>query len=103
MQNLSINPAPPPQIHLQAIDKTRNIARGYRIDTSRDLFGHWIIDLHWGRIGTRGQSRTFSFAEIQAAQTFVRQTLSRRASARKRIGVAYEPTIGAVKRSDPSP
>ena len=102
MHNRSMTPVIPPQIDLQAINPARNIAREYRIDASLDLFGHWLIDIHWGRIGTRGQNRTLSFAEMDAAQTFVRQTLSRRTSARKRIGVAYETTVGGVMGPVPS-
>jgi predicted DNA-binding WGR domain protein len=76
-------------IHLQALDIARNIARDYRIEASPDLFGHWIIALHWGRIDARGQNRMVSFAEPEEASRFVRHTLSRRARAKKRIGVAF--------------
>jgi predicted DNA-binding WGR domain protein len=87
------NQAPPPIIHLQAVDPTRNIARDYRIATSLDLFGHWIIALHWGRIGTRGQNRLISFDKQCDAARFVKHTLSRRASARKRLGTVYRVII----------
>jgi predicted DNA-binding WGR domain protein len=79
----------PAAIRLQAIDHGRNIARRYAIEASPDLFGHWIVALHWGRIGTKGQSRICSFAKQPDAARFVRTTLRRRASAQKRIGVAY--------------
>jgi predicted DNA-binding WGR domain protein len=79
----------PRHIHLQAIDPARNIARDYQIDATTDLFGHIIVTLHWGRIGTKGQGRTISFADAQHAVRFVRQTLMRRASAKRRIGVPY--------------
>ncbi len=79
----------PARIYLQAIDPARNIARGYVIEASPDLFGHIIVALHWGRIGTKGQSRLVSFAKQHDAAQFVSQTLSRRASAKKRIGVPY--------------
>jgi predicted DNA-binding WGR domain protein len=77
-------------IRLHAIDRTRNIARGYEIEASPDLFGHWIVALHWGRLGTKGQSRQLSFTQPQDAARFVRSTLSRRASAKWRIGVPYK-------------
>jgi predicted DNA-binding WGR domain protein len=79
----------PAAIRLQAIDHVRNIARDYEINATPDLFGHWIVSLQWGRIGARGQSRVCSFAEHPNAERFVRNTLRRRASAQKRIGVAY--------------
>jgi predicted DNA-binding WGR domain protein len=89
MQKTSDTTSLPSRIHLQAIDRSRNIARDYRIEASTDLFGHIIVELHWGRIGTRGQWRTISFADAQHAVRFVRQTLMRRASAKRRIGVPY--------------
>jgi predicted DNA-binding WGR domain protein len=78
------------RIRLQAIDPARNIARGYEIEASPDLFGHWIIALHWGRLGTKGQSRQLSLTQPQDAARFVRTTLTRRASAKRRIGVPYK-------------
>jgi predicted DNA-binding WGR domain protein len=89
MQQAADTAALPSCIHLQAIDRARNIARAYQIEASPDLFGHWIISLHWGRIGTKGQSRRCSFADTFEAARFINTILSRRASAAKRIGVAY--------------
>lgn len=91
MQTSTQPPALPIRLHLQAIDRARNIARNYAIEASADLFGHIIVDLHWGRIGTKGQGRSLSFAETQDASKFVSLTLNRRASATKRIGVPYRP------------
>ena len=89
MQTSPPSPALPIHLHLQAIDPERNIARRYTIEACPDLFGHIIVNLHWGRIGTKGQGRTLSFAQALDAARFVRHTLSRRASAKKRIGVDY--------------
>jgi predicted DNA-binding WGR domain protein len=79
----------PSHIHMQAIDPARNIARDYRIEVSPDLFGHIIVELHWGRIGTRGQRRWLSFESEAEAKRYVRGTLTRRVSAKRRIGVPY--------------
>jgi predicted DNA-binding WGR domain protein len=81
----------PSRIHLQAIDPARNIARDYRIEATTDLFGHVIVELHWGRIGTKGQWRALSFAETKDATRFVQAVLARRKRAKSRIGVAYLP------------
>jgi predicted DNA-binding WGR domain protein len=74
---------------LEAIDPDRNIAWRYSIAVSQDLFGTAIVAFAWGRIGTRGQSRTVSFLMPGDADRFVNQLLRRRAGARKRIGIAY--------------
>jgi predicted DNA-binding WGR domain protein len=79
----------PRHIHLQAIDPARTIARDYQIDATTDLFGHIIVELHWGRIGTRTQTKAVSFAAEQAARRFIRSRLLKRKSAMKRIGVTY--------------
>jgi predicted DNA-binding WGR domain protein len=74
---------------LEAVDRERNIARAYCIRATRDLFGHTVVELHWGRIGRRGAGLTVSFACEEAARRFIRRTLTRRASAPRRIGIAY--------------
>lgn len=76
-------------IWLEAIDRPRNIARRYSVALSRDLLGSSIVEFSWGHIGTRGQSRRVSFAQLRDADRFVAQLLRRRAGAPKRIGVAY--------------
>jgi predicted DNA-binding WGR domain protein len=84
-----LNALGPATIHLRAVCAARNIRRAYRIDVQPDLFGHVIVTLAWGRIGTRGQSRVCSFPSPALAQRFVMGVLRRRASAKQRIGVAY--------------
>lgn len=76
-------------IRLEAIDRARNVARHYAIDASLDLFGAIVVTASWGRIGARGQSRSASFDSPAAAEHHVQQLLRRRASAKRRIGVAY--------------
>lgn len=74
---------------LEAVDSERNIARAYHIQATRDLFGHTIVELLWGRIGRRAASLTVSFANEDAAYRFIRRTLARRSTAQRRIGVGY--------------
>ena len=76
-------------IWLEAIDRNRNIARRYSVALGQDLFGSAIVEFSWGRIGTRGQSRRVSFAQLHDADRFIAKLLQRRAGAPKRIGVAY--------------
>jgi predicted DNA-binding WGR domain protein len=89
MQHIAHTTPLPYHIHLQAVELARNIARDYRIEVTKDLFGHIIVALHWGRIGTKGQSRVVSFSGERSAQRFIRSALTKRKSAKKRIGVAY--------------
>lgn len=89
----------PSSISLRAMDPARNIARHYQIDISTDLFGLWVVDYRWGRIGTAGQVRRASFIGADDAQDFVRRLVRRRAGAKRRIGVPYQwMNVGAEGR-----
>ena len=57
----------------EAIDQGRNIARAYCIHAARDLFGHVIVELRWGRIGRQGAGLTVSFASEDAARRFIQR------------------------------
>lgn len=76
---------------LEARCPVRNIARFYRIETGRDLFGWLVVECSWGRIGTTGRQRRAAFSDERDAEAFLRQKLARRATARRRIGVEYRP------------
>jgi predicted DNA-binding WGR domain protein len=76
-------------IALVAIDDSRNIRRGYEIHVSLDLFGVYVVDTRWGRIGGQTQEKRHSFADENGARRHVAATLSRRSSATRRIGIAY--------------
>lgn len=95
----------PPVWHLRAIDPTRNIARAYFIEASRDLFGWIVVERRWGRIGGAGRGDRRAFPTASAAESHIRSLLARRATAPRRIGVAYEAvepvsTRPTVHRSD---
>ena len=76
-------------IWLEAVDRPRNIARRYSVALTKDLFGSSIVEFSWGRIGTRGQSRTVSFAQGSEAERFIALLWRRRAGAPRWTGVAY--------------
>ncbi|WP_333574043.1 WGR domain-containing protein [Sphingomonas sp.] len=91
---------------LEARCTARNVARSYEITVSKDLFGRWVVDLAWGRIGAVGARLRVSFESPDAARQFVEKTLARRASAPRRIGAEYQlvrwpkssnPTVGASR------
>ncbi len=78
------------RIRLEAKNPEKGHLRAYCIDAGQDLFGHWSIEVSYGRIGRRGRSVTYSAADDEAAAAIVRNCLHRRASAPKRIGVPYQ-------------
>lgn len=45
------------EVYLERIDRTRNMARYYRLSIAKTLFGEWTMIREWGRIGSRGQTR----------------------------------------------
>jgi len=75
-------------IRLEAVGGT-NCRRAYRVKAVPDLFGVWIIETNFGRIGTAGRTITVSADTMVAARRLVQHAMRRRASAPKRIGVAY--------------
>ncbi|WP_081331634.1 WGR domain-containing protein [Sphingobium yanoikuyae] len=90
-------------IALVALDPDRNVRRRYEIDISIDLFGVYIVETRWGRIGARGQSKRLSFADRAGAERYVGATLRRRHSAERRIGVPYRAACGTALLFSRSP
>ena len=79
------------QDHWQAIGPAQNIAREYHLTVTLDLFGWTIVERRWGRIGCKGCSTQNSFPNAALAKRFVAAICRRRATAKGRIGVAYQP------------
>jgi predicted DNA-binding WGR domain protein len=76
-------------ILLEARSAVRCCWRAYEIEVGADLFGAWLVEMSYGRIGTMGRSKIRSFATAADAQAEVDGRLRKRASAARRIGVAY--------------
>lgn len=76
-------------LRLEARDPSRNIARRYSINISRDLFGELVVELEWGRIGSAGQRRSYAFPNSEDAERFFNRVIANRARAPRRIGVSY--------------
>lgn len=53
---------------LHRIDPDQNMARFYRVEMLPDLFGDFIVERRWGRIGGRGQYRTASYHSTALAE-----------------------------------
>jgi WGR domain len=77
-------------ILLEARAPERNIWRSYHIAMGQDLFGNWIVELTYGRIGAKGRKQTILAGNEEEARRYMQQCLNRRKSARKRIGINYE-------------
>jgi len=76
-------------ILLEARSAARRCWRAYEIEVGADLFGAWMVEMSYGRIGTLGRSKIRSFATAADAQAQVHACLRKRATAPRRIGVAY--------------
>ena len=76
-------------LSLEAKDPALGRFRAYRLQAGPDLFGVWLVDVTYGRIGTCGHRRRYVADDEAGARKIVRQTLCRRATAKQRIGVSY--------------
>jgi predicted DNA-binding WGR domain protein len=62
--------------------------RSYEITVGQDLFGIWIAEMAYGRIGTTSRTKTRSFASIEDVASVVDSSLRRRATLPRRLGAA---------------
>jgi predicted DNA-binding WGR domain protein len=76
--------------YLEAKDASRNLHRAYSIAYGQDLFGNWIVETTYGRIGRKGRTIVTVVANEDEALKHVRKCLKRRESAPTRIGIAYK-------------
>jgi hypothetical protein len=74
---------------LEARDPALGRFRSYRLEAGTDLFGAWLVEVTYGRIGTAGRRVRYVLGGEEEARQLVRKTLRRRATAKKRIGVSY--------------
>jgi hypothetical protein len=77
------------RIILEARNPARDCLRHYRVEAGTDLFGTWVVVISYGRIGAAGRSRSYVVRDEGKAKRLARSILKRRASAPRRIGVAY--------------
>ena len=82
-------------IRLEARSAAHRCFRAYEIELGTDLFGAWMVEMSYGRIGALGRTKVRSFSTTEEAQAQVRACLRKRATAPRRIGVAYR-----VRRMD---
>ncbi len=77
------------RLRLEARAPALRCHRAYEIAVTRDLFGVWIAEMTYGRIGTVGRTKTQSFACLEDAASAVDASLRRRATLPRRLGAAY--------------
>ncbi|HTR35011.1 MAG TPA: WGR domain-containing protein [Bryobacteraceae bacterium] len=75
---------------LEARDPSLGRFRAYLLEAGTDLLGEWLVEITYGRIGTPGRRVRHVVANEGEAKKLVRESLRRRASAKRRIGVAYQ-------------
>ena len=75
---------------LEACNPERGHKRAYRLEAGTDLFGDWLVDVTYGRIGPGGRTIRYLARDEAEAKKLVQQSLKRRGTARKRIGVGYQ-------------
>ncbi len=74
---------------LEARDPALGRFRSYRLQAGQDLFGAWLVEVTYGRIGTPGRRLRYVAGDEVEARKLVHHCLRRRATAKQRIGVNY--------------
>jgi hypothetical protein len=74
---------------LEAHNPDRNHHRRYEVRLSRDLFGHWVVTIGYGRAGLGVQQLVYSDPDPLVTRDIIRYYLHRRASAPRRLGCEY--------------
>ena len=104
------------RITLDARNPAVHCFRQYRVEAGTDLFGIWVVEITYGRIGTAGRSRSYVLRDEEEAwhlaQSILkcrataprasRETLNSRPVCETRIGPPGCPTrwhpVGLIKR-----
>lgn len=88
-------------ILLEATCPVRNLRRSYMLSIEQDLFGVWLVEAKYGRIGAQGRILKTVVQDEEAAKRLARAILKRRARARARIGTPYivRQAIGSFRSS----
>lgn len=70
----------------------KGVARYYEIHVQRDLLGHHLVELSWGRCGAaRGQRKLLALPTEAEALAVANRALRRRKGSARRCGAAYVP------------
>ena len=61
----------------------------YYIEAGKDMFGNWIVEINYGRIGCKGRKKIFLINCEEDAKMEVKKRLKKRERLVKKIGVGY--------------
>ena len=64
------------RITLEARNPSRGCLRHYRVEAGTDLFGVWVVEISYGRIGTVGRSRSFVVRDEAQARAWPKASSS---------------------------
>ena len=79
------------RITLEARNPARRCLRQYHVEAGTDLFGVWVVEITYGRIGTAGRSRSYVLRDEGEARQLAQSILKRRASAAPHRGRVPHP------------
>lgn len=87
----------------EAHHPARNHHRRYQITVGRDLLAAWTLTIAYGRVGQQGQEQRFAANSPGLLSPIIRDRLSRRLSADRRLGCPYRlSALSCVPGLDPA-
>ena len=89
------------RITLEARNPARGCLRHYRVEAGNDLFGNWLVEISYGRIGTVGRSRSYVVRDEAEARRLVRRILKRRTTAPPHHAASGSPTASSSSSTPP--
>ena len=83
-------------VAFEAHSQEKNRHRRYQITVGRDLLNDWTVAIRFGRTGQGGREMRFASPKPDEMRAVIRDRLSCRLSAPKRIGCAYRLTAFSI-------
>ncbi len=75
---------------LRAIHPEKKIFREYNLHLSKDLFGFWLLQANYGRIGSTGKTKSYGFQDYRVSFDKMMTLLNKRLKSRKKMGCPYQ-------------
>lgn len=84
-------------VSLEAVDSALGRFSAYRVEASTDLFGAWLVDVTYGRIGTRGTIRRYVAEDEARALKIIRHHLHSRTTVLSNDSAKPRSEVGVCK------